>query len=677
MVKANLSSQNHINKNHSIRIAEKIDNFLILCVYEQSQKNDLKSRGSINGTDGRISALPTYTDIDGSSTFIIWEKVYQENAHVFNSLRLVARNRLIRQIADNIVTFLLIRNQKFSPAFTSILNDQRLKNQAVQYIEDILKRETFLMKDEVWEDFCEWFQVHLTEWIVEEMTDTLGFEKLDSLEKQELNELFFQYISKNLSDNYDFLTKFTSIVNNYTINWVDKISETLNIENYSIDQIETLLSLNEHTPLLDIPSRNILTYHLTVNDSIFVMNNAPYQSVREALFKKSFAADGSYLWPTAHVSKGNVQGIIQIKPFKNDHYSFSKHHSIVKETHQDAEALSDLDADIFDALCTIFLSKAKHFEEIVEIEIDELLSIRGLLPKLGGEGRRGGYEEKQRRQILKSLSIIQKLWIALDKTIVYEKGKPAETKLNGRAFLFVDSSGKECFLTEGAKDKKIRYKVDQVFSRYLFGSGRQVALLPLKVLQYDPYRKTWEKRLGRYLSWRWRIQARKGDYLQPNKVSTLLEAIGAELNERTPSRTRDRLEKALDTLHEDGLIESWHYEKWEEPIADLKGWARVWENSMIIIKPPEFITEQYRTIRKTNEASNFKQVHKRKAGMDENPEIAGEKLREIREKFNLSLTHAAEELEISISYLSNIERGIKIPSNKIRRRLVNWLQKFD
>lgn len=94
------------------------------------------------------------------------------------------------------------------------------------------------------------------------------------------------------------------------------------------------------------------------------------------------------------------------------------------------------------------------------------------------------------------------------------------------------------------------------------------------------------KNLIRYLSWRWRTQARKGDYLQPHKIRTLLEATGKEMNERTPSRTRDRLEQAFDTLLEDGVIAAWHYEKWDESIASTNGWSRIWENSTVLIEPP-------------------------------------------------------------------------------------------
>lgn len=682
MLNHNIANQNRKDGKGASRLAEqlsaKIDNFLILCVYEQEHKLEEDEWGEVNQSNGSLMEIPLFTNVNGSRSFIIWDRVYQESAHVFNSLRLLARNRLIRLIAENIVTFLLTKYKKLSPVFTNILNDKRLKNRSIQYIEDILKRDTFLVNDEAWQNFCQWFRVHLTEWVLEDMEHSLGKNKLVTLDKKELNELFYEYISKNLSSNKQFLLRFTDIVNAYTFDWVQKIIDFLNLENYSVQQIEAMLYLKEDTSHFEFPMTspiNELTFNLAVHDYIYVMNNSPYQSVREAFYKMCFHQNESDLWPTTALVKGSLEGILQIKPFKKDHYPFNKNHAIVKDTWNDIQVLSDLEADIFDALCTFFLSLAKHTDDIVEIQLDDLLAIRGLKPKLGGEGRRGGYEEKQRRQVLKSLSIIQKLWIELEKTIVYEKGKPVETKLQGRAFVFVDQNHKEFPITEESIERKIRYKVDQVFAKYLFGSGRQVALLPLKVLHYDPYRKTWEKRLLRYLSWRWRIQARKGHFLQPNKISTLLEAIGVRINERTPSRTRERFEKALDTLQQDGLIGAWYYEKWDEAIAEQKGWGRIWMNAMILIDPPEFIKEQYRPIKRSQQGKSMKHPSKELNG--EVDEIIGERFRETREKYNLPLAVVSEELEISTSYLSNIERGKKIPSIKIQTKLLNWLERFQ
>ena len=534
------------------------------------------------------------------------------------------------------------------------------------------------MDDDVWKNFCDWFQVHLTEWVLNEMIQSIGASRLVELDKKELNELFYQYISLNLSENMEFLTRFTSIVNTYTLDWVKKIITVLKLDDCTLQQIEIMLNLKDITSIFEFPltaPMNELTYNFAVHDCIFVMNNAPYQSVRELFYKPCFQPNESFLWPTAQLVKGSVEGILQIKPLIKDHYSFNKDHSIVKDTWEEAQSLTDLGADIFDALCTFFLSKAKHFNDIVDIQLDDLLAIRGLKQKLGGEGRRGGYEEKQRHQTLKALSVIQKFWIDLNKTVIYEKGKPVETSLQGRAFIFVDQHGREYPITEESIGKKIRYKVDQVFAKYLFGSGRQVALLPLKVLHYDPYRKTWEKRLTRYLSWRWRIQARKGEFIQPNKISTLLDAIGVEINERTPSRTRERLEKGLDTLQQDGVIGSWYYEKWNEAIADQKGWGRIWINSTIIIDPPEYIKEQYRSIKKGQQGKSIRQPPR--DVYREVDDRIGIRVRELREKFDLSLSLVAEELEISTSYLSNIERGIKIPSKRIKIKLINWLDHYQ
>jgi DNA-binding transcriptional regulator YiaG len=682
MVDKTVANQNQLDGRDfnqlSKRLSGKIDKFLVLCVYEQNHKKHEDKGIGLESLKGSLTAIPLFTDVSGSNSFIIWDRVYQESAHVFNSLRLIARNRLIRQIAENIVLYLLMKYKKFSPTIANILNDKGLKERSVQYFEEILKRDTFLVNDDVWQNFCDWFRIHLTEWILNEMIQSIGSRRLVQLDQKELNELFYQYISINLSGNKDFLTRFTSIVNTYTLDWVKKIITVLNLDDCTVQQIEVMLNLKEVTSLFEFPltaPMNELTYHLAVHDCIYVMNNAPYQSVREVFYKMCFHPDPSLLWPTAPLVKGSVEGVLQIKPFKKDHYSFNKNHSIVKETWEDAQFLSDLGADIFDALCTFFLSKAKHFEDIVEIQLDDLLAIRGLKPKLGGEGRRGGYEVKQRRQALKTLSIIQKLWIDLNKTVIYEKGKPVEASLQGRAFIFVDQKGREYPITEDSGEKKIRYKVDQVFAKYLFGSGRQVALLPLKVLHYDPYRKTWEKRLTRYLSWRWRIQARKGEFLQPNKISTLLDAIGVKINDRTPSRTRERLEIGLDTLQQDGVIGSWYYEKWNEAIADRKGWGRIWMNSTIIIDPPEYIKEQYRSIRKSQQGKSMRQLPRDIYG--EVDDMIGIRVREVREKFDLSLSLVSEELEISTSYLSNIERGIKIPSKKIKMRLMNWLDHFQ
>ncbi len=101
-----------------------------------------------------------------------------------------------------------------------------------------------------------------------------------------------------------------------------------------------------------------------------------------------------------------------------------------------------------------------------------------------------------------------------------------------------------------------------------------------KAVQYDPYRQKWEKRLARYLSWQWRIQASRTGYSRPYRVNTLLEVVGEENGPQRPHLIRNRLEKALDCLQEDKLIASWQYERWDEEMGGRPGWLQTGEKQL-------------------------------------------------------------------------------------------------
>src|SRR5699024_12625303 len=90
--------------------------------------------------------------------------------------------------------------------------------------------------------------------------------------------------------------------------------------------------------------------------------------------------------------------------------------------------LSEIDCDVFDALCSLFLSLSEHRNDIVEIKLQDLLMLRGLKAKLSGNGRRGGFEKGQIEQILKSLSRVQSLWVHFSRARSEERrvGKECE-----------------------------------------------------------------------------------------------------------------------------------------------------------------------------------------------------------------------------------------------------------
>lgn len=673
-----------INRNKSLSgsLSNKINNFHVLCIYNQkinSIDNDSSESHYKKIIQGTITNMPVVQNNNKCSTFIIWEQSYQENENLFINLRLAARNNLILLIGENIVGCLIKKYEDYLGVpikNNSKLNDKNFIDHLIQKFDAILKKDTFLNDNIIWDDFCNWFRIYLTDWILEDIEGSIGFSKMEKLNENELNDLFYKSITESFTEDLAFMEKFTKIVNNYTLAWIKKVMSLMGIDGVSIEGIIELLGVKEEALSDKHPAlvgKKDITFTLIDQGNLLVMSNAPYQSVREALSKKKFTSYEHTPWPTVQLSKGKVEGIVQIIPCGYSNKGIPNADTTVQKAWSLAEELSELDVDIFDALCCFFLSKAKHHKESIEIQLDDLLSIRGLKQKLGGNGRRGGYEIDQREQVLKALSRVQSLWIDLEKAVVYKKGKPIQMKLQGRAFIFNNLNGDD-HIEEQQLEKKLVFTIGEVFSQYLYGSGRQVALLPIQALQYNPYRQRLEKNLIRYLSWRWRTQARRGDYLQPHKISTLLDATGKEMNERTPSRTRDRLEQAFDTLLDDGVIAAWHYEKWDESIASTNGWARIWGNSTVLIEPPESIKKHYRPIEK-NRKVQHKSPDKPKF-IDKQKDVThiGEQIRAIRKSFGFTLLQVSEELDISVSYLSTIEREMKMPSNKIQTRVMKWVE---
>lgn len=316
-----------------------------------------------------------------------------------------------------------------------------------------------------------------------------------------------------------------------------------------MEQINELLGVGEqvsvHQPIESTAKTN----------NLVVMSNAIYQFITEAISNQNFVCELGQ-WPRATIQGARLAGSLQLLPREEDRTA-----SRMNQLHNDAQMLSEVDVDVLDSLCHLYLAQ---LGDRVEIRFDDLLTIRGLKTKLGGTGRRGGYEKEQRIQVLKALSNIQSLWMELETVLVYEQGKPVNKKMQGRAFIFSNVDGSPCELNEESLPERLYVTIGEVFEPFLQGAARQVKLLPNQAIEFNPYQRKWEKKLIRYVSWRWRTQARKASYLQPHKISTLLEKIGIQIDSQAPSRIRDRLEKALDLLEEEGVITFWQYNHWNE-----------------------------------------------------------------------------------------------------------------
>ena len=407
-----------------------------------------------------------------------------------------------------------------------------------------------------------------------------------------------------------------------------------------------------------------------------VMSAGHYQALREALALNTFEKNPDSPWPTAPLNKGAAKGQAQLIPVEYDNQAFlppEMQEEMIGRMWQQRLELSDADADVLDMLSDLWLKQARTPNDPGTADVDQLLEMRALKPKTGAGGRPSGYRTEQRQQLYQALHRLSSLWINMSRVESYQASSPGGRRrrtfheVQSRAFVITDVSGERRFDGSNFELQHFLFRPGAVFGQFLFGPGRQTALLSSRALEYDPYRQDVEKRLARYLSWQWRVQAAQGSYGRPFKFRTLLDACGYEIDSEHPSRTRERLEKALDTLTNDHIIESWQWDDYNEDIAGQRGWAEHLPNWTVLITPPETIRRSYLNILIPAQQAD--------TALPPASDLPwSERLQSRRTQLGLSQTQAAEQLGIAQSYYSMLEKGARQPSKAIHQRLQEWMR---
>jgi hypothetical protein len=401
-----------------------------------------------------------------------------------------------------------------------------------------------------------------------------------------------------------------------------------------------------HLPHIDVPSHSV------------------YHQVRSAVATKAFFRVDGTPFPTATVHARDARGQAQLRPLVLDSGAEIRpeaEESLAKLMWQQREELSDLDSDIWDYCNWKWLQEAERPEDYVLVTIAELLAMRGIVKKINGRGQRGGYKKSQKEQVLKSIVHLENVWLKLVEFELYTSGRAGGRSsltepIQDRA-IRIRESGQLDF-AGALQIHQIAFRPGSLFSRFLFGPGKQIALLSARALKYNLKSQTYEKRLARYLSWQWRIRASQLDYLQPYRVSTLVRAVDLKEDQRFPSRTRDRLERGLDQLQSDGVIRTWQYESDRAQEGKI-GWLPQWLKSTILVEPPQIIFERYQRIgQKRGEVVEFSEV--------------ADRIKEKRLEANLSVLGAAEHIGVLPRDYLLAENGRR-PAVSAIDKLVKWL----
>lgn len=343
------------------------------------------------------------------------------------------------------------------------------------------------------------------------------------------------------------------------------------------------------------------------------------------------------------------------------------------------QSMDDLTADCWDALVSQWVAEARSPDAKVWVSVDQVLGYRGLASHRTGS--RGGYTAQQRAAVTESLLRIMSMRLQVLSMEVLEEQDDGN---GGRRFLpvrrQVGGPALEVGLDLSQTDflgrteiKALLVRPGEMFARYYMGAGRPVALLSQKALSYQPYREIWEKRLTRYFAYSWDRRSHLGVARQQHTVAELLEAVHQQMHPTRPDDTKERLEKALRRLTDDGVIASWDYvsETWNESARPRRQWVSGWLEALVEVDAPEQV-KQFYELALPDTAAGVALAAALPQSITEG-HLAGEAVAVLRNHFGLSQEAFAQELGVSRSLINLIESGKRAVSKKVQAALADWL----
>lgn len=409
---------------------------------------------------------------------------------------------------------------------------------------------------------------------------------------------------------------------------------------------------------------------------LYVMNNLPYHAVREVLAFGKFAASEDSPWPTAALKKGNTTGQAQLFPPEMELQPYrepgEQKHFIDLMWRQVSE-LSDLDADVLDMLGAIWLEQARSPNDYARVDVKRLLAMRGLKPKTGEGGRSSGYRPDQKQALFRAIQHISNVFLLIQDAELPRGDNQRQRErreVRSRAFVVTDIAGNQTSAGGSLDIDEFLIRPGVLFGHFLFGPGRQMALLSSKAIQYDRIRQDWEKRLARYLSWQWRNDALNQRAQRTFLVRTLLENCGKQVDSAHPKRTRQRLEKALRQLQTDEVIAAWRWENQERAnFREPSNWQDYWLDWGVSIEAPGFVRKQYQYILAPNSTPAAQPPAPNPKTRVLNVQSFGDQLYQYRLRQKYSQVRMAELLGITQSYYSHLERGSRDANEDMQKRI--------
>lgn len=277
--------------------------------------------------------------------------------------------------------------------------------------------------------------------------------------------------------------------------------------------------------------------------------------------------------------------------------------------------LSDLDGDVLLALIAQAIATPPDEKGNVWIKGAQILDYRGIKPKThreqGGHKRRAGHRQEDIEDIADCIGHMSNTWLSVRQWIGDAETQDGKKRKRRDKRLFSQESRLlnitdtiyqyELQLPGEPGEQRIdntqppiaiawRYQLGSWIDPFLQVPNRQVAWLLQQVLSYDPYHETWEKRLARYFTFHLRMNAVGGGATIIREVGTLIRELSLPVDYRNPEKTRQRLDKAMKRLVDDGQIDEWAYKE-DLALLPSRRWIEIWLTYNIQVHAAPIVTK--------------------------------------------------------------------------------------
>lgn len=335
-----------------------------------------------------------------------------------------------------------------------------------------------------------------------------------------------------------------------------------------------------------------------------------------------------------------------------------------------ARSLGDRDSDLMILAMERFASRAKHPDDKVTIQINELMEALGYERHQGGAGAGAAYRAEDKAAVRERFEALQAGFLTIKKagTVGGARGK---IDVESKVLTIWDRAGQADLDGRVREWTAVTVGFGRAWSYRLFEpAGKLTAILQAKALQYHPQREQLEKRLLKRLGWFWKLNQHRAE-ARRSVLEWIRDDIGEAPEGYARSRDAVRLEDAFARLQKDGQIGGWRYADGHPRIGDLagelpRGWRDRWLEREIVVEAPQSLQLAYAERRGAP-------LPVATPAQAEPVGSLGARFRSCRVAHGISALQAAADLGIDNTVLSRIETGKRQPSETHRQAMLAWM----